>query len=95
MDNSVVTTISSCTGPYALYKVEKYSRKESRKVKFSYNQAMGGVNLLDSSVETYGPCIQGKKWWSHFIDSLGVLVAPAWRIHHTYNPQEDQSLTEN
>ena len=44
MDNSVVTTISSCTGPYALYKVEKYSRKESRKVKFSYNQAMGGVN---------------------------------------------------
>ena len=67
MDNSVVTTISSCTGPYPLDKVEKYSRKESRKVQFSYSQAMGGVNLLDSSVETTDLAFKERNGGAHIL----------------------------
>lgn len=54
---------------------------------------MGGVDLLDNAVATYRIRIKGNKWWwPHFVNTLGILVAAAWRIHRTCNPNENQSL---
>ena len=100
IDNSIVTSISNCIGPYPVDKVERYSRKEKKKIQVdrpkllkTYNQSMGRVDLLDSAVATYRPCIKGKKWWwPHFVNQLGVLVAAAWQIHRVCNPNEDQTL---
>ena len=68
MDNSVVTLLSNCTGLYPLDKVEPYSGKEKEKVSVPrpgliklYNNAMGGVDLLDGAVAQYGIKIRSKK----------------------------------
>ena len=95
-----VTMLSNYIGPYPLEKVDRHSRKDQRKVQVSrpsliktYNNAMGGVNLVDAAVGTYGSQIKGKKWWwPHLTVTLGVLVGAAWNIYCVTNPDEDQSL---
>ena len=74
MDNSIVTTISNCTGPYPLDKVERYSRKESKKFQVArprllriYNQAMGGVDLLDSAVATTDLAFKERNGGGHIL----------------------------
>ena len=58
-----------------------------------YNSAMGGVDLLDSAVGTYHTKIKGKKWWwSHFTNTLGILMGAAWNICRVINPDTDQLL---
>ena len=56
-DNSVVTTLSNCIGPYTLDRVERFSRNEKKWIPVArpnlikvYNSAMGGVDLLDSEL---------------------------------------------
>ena len=47
----------------------------------SYNQHMGGVDLLDSSVKVYFPEIRNKKWWWPFYAwHLSVCSVNAWRL---------------
>lgn len=99
-DNAVVTVLSNCYGPEPTNSVERYSRKVMKKVSIPqpkpigyYNQAMGGVDLLDASVADYRITIRGKKWWwPHFINSLGVMMGAAWKIYRKVNPKDDQSL---
>ena len=99
-DNSVVTVLSNCFGPEPLNSVERFSRKLSKKVTIAqpkpiayYNRAMGGVDLLDASVADYRISIRGKKWWwPHFINTLGVLMGAAWKIHRAVNPDADPAL---
>ena len=58
-----------------------------------YNSAMCGVELLDSAVGTYRTKIKGKKWWwSHFTNTLGILMGAAWNIYRIISPDADQSL---
>lgn len=99
-DNSVVTLLSNCTGPFPLGAVDRFSRKEKKKVsvprpnliKF-YNNAMGGVDLLDAAVATYRIKIKGKKWWwVHFTNTMGVLMGAAWKMFRATNPDADQTL---
>ena len=100
MDNSVVTLLSNCTGPYPLDNVERYSGEKKKKVSVPrpgliklYNNAMGGVDLLDGAVAQYRIKIRSKKWWwPHFSNALGIMVGAAWKIWKAGNPTEDQSL---
>ena len=94
-ENSVVTTLSNCIGPYPLDRVERC--KEKKKINVNrpnlikvYNSAMGGVDLLDSAVGIYRTKIKEKKWWwPHFTNTLGVLMGAAWRIYHATNSDSD------
>ena len=99
-DNSVVNCISNSIGVLPLEPVERFSRKEAKRVNIQrpqlmkiYNQAMGGVDLVDAAVGTYRIRVKGKKWWwPHFANMIGVLVAASWRIYRECNPDEDQTL---
>ena len=54
---------------------------------------MGGVDLLDSVVGIYQTKIKEKKWrWTHFTNTLGILMGAAWNIYRAINPDADQSL---
>ena len=72
MDNSIVTTLSNCSSPYHQEKVERFSRKQNKKIQVQtpkhikiYNDAMGGVDLLDNTVATYQINIKGKNGSDH------------------------------
>ena len=100
MDNAAVTMLSTSTGVYPLKHVERWSKSEKKKILVpqpamikSYNETMGGVDLLDSAVATYRPVIRGKKWyWPHFINTIGVLMGAAWRIYRATTVETDLSL---
>ena len=100
MDNSVVTMLSNCTGPFPLQHVDRFSNAQKKKVSVQqqrtiklYNQSMGGVDLVDAAVATYRPVLREKKWyWSHFLITIGVLVGAAWRIYRTTSTEKDLSL---
>lgn len=42
-----------------------------------YNNAMGGIDLVDAAVATYRPRIKGKKWWWTHFNALAVLMGTA------------------
>ena len=89
MDDSIVTTLSTCLSPYPKVQVERCSRKQKKKIQVQrpenikiYNDAMGGVDLLDNAVATYRINIKRKKWWwPHFTNCLGVLMTGAWKVY--------------
>ena len=99
-DNSIVTLLSNSRGPYPLNTVERFSRKQKKKISLSrlnlikfYNEAMGGVDLVESAVATCRIKIKGKKWWwPHFTNTLGVPMGAAWRIYRATNPDENAIL---
>ena len=33
-----------------------------------------------------------KWWWSHFTNTLGILMGAAWNVYRVINPDADQSL---
>ncbi|KAG8186506.1 hypothetical protein JTE90_004835 [Oedothorax gibbosus] len=52
---------------------------------------MGGVDLLDRFLSSYGPKIKGKKWWwPFFTNTLNMAVVAAWRIHREMNGHMSQ-----
>ena len=58
-----------------------------------YNEAMGGVDLIDAAVATYRPVVRGEKWyWPHFLNTIGVLMGAAWRIYRETTVENDLSL---
>ena len=51
----------------------------------SYNQGMGGVDLLDRLSSTYRPEIRGKKWyWPLFVNILIIYVIAAWKLYERF-----------
>ena len=99
LDNSAVTLVSNCTGPFPLDSVERFSKAKKKKISVPrpqmvklYNNAMGGVDLINAAVATYRIKFKGKKWWAHFTNTLGVIMEAAWRIFRVLNQDEDQSL---
>ena len=99
-DNAVVTLLSNSCGPFPLATVERFSRKQKKKISVPrpnvvklYNESMGGVDLVDSAVATYRIKIRGKKWWwPHFTNTLGVIMGAAWKIYRATNPDENGTL---
>ena len=100
LDNSVVTLLSNCTGPFPLDSVECFSKAKKKKISVPrpqmiklYNNAMGRANLIDAAVATYRIKFKGIKWWwAHFTNTLGVIMGAARRIFCVTNQDEDQSL---
>lgn len=59
----------------------------------TYNQGMGGVDLLDQAVNNYRVTIQGKKWWwPLWTHMLNVAVVNAWRLYSMANADENIDL---
>ena len=103
MDNSIVTTLSNCLSPYPQEQVEKFSRKQNKKIQIErpknikiYKDAMGGLDLLDNAVATHQINVKGKKWWwSNFTKCLGILIPGAWKVYQITNSENnDISLLE-
>ena len=97
---SVVAMPSNCIGSYPLQTVDRYSRKDHRKVQVNrskliktYSNTMGGENLADAGVGEYKSQIKRRKWWwPHFTNTPGVLLRAAWKIYWLTNPDEVQLL---
>jgi N-glycosylase/DNA lyase len=80
-----------CIQPMA--KVKRWSKEQKEKIDVpqprlfaAYNNAMGGVDLLDQAVNNYRVTMQGKKWWwPLWTHMLNVSVVNAWRLHSLVN----------
>ena len=103
MDNNIVTILSNCLSPYHEEQVERFYRKQKKKIQVQrpknikiYNDAMGGVDLLDNAVATYRINIKWKKWWwPHFTNCLRILMAGTWKVYWITNSENnDRSLLE-
>ena len=73
-DNKPVDTISSYIGLEPWDEVERYSKKDKKKVAVrrpgivkEYNSYMGGVDLLDSLSSLYKFPIKSRQWYIHFL----------------------------
>lgn len=96
-DNSIVTMMTNYDSVQPLAKVKRWSKERKEKIDVpqphlfaSYNSAMGGVDLLDQSVNNYRVSIQGKKWWwPLWTHMLNVAVVNAWRLHLLAGGTED------
>ena len=73
------------------YKIKKSDFKDKKNIKI-YNDAMGGVDLLDNAVAAYRLNIKGRKWWwPQFTNCLGILIAGAWKVYQIKNSENNES----
>ncbi|KRZ71345.1 PiggyBac transposable element-derived protein 3 [Trichinella papuae] len=86
-DNSLVTVASNWQTHNPVHKSKRRIEGQRRDINQpdlirSYNNGMGGVDLLDRLSSAYRPSIRGKKWyWPLFVNILNVATVAAWRIH--------------
>lgn len=89
MDNKAVLMVSNCTSADEIVKVKRWDKKMKSyidvtmpKVIDNYNKNMGGVDVLDQSMEYYRTFIKTRKWTLkvilHFID---LSIVNAWRLY--------------
>lgn len=89
MDNKSVLVASNCTSgdDFCLIKrwdkiMSAYTDVTCPKVIANYNKNMGGVDILDQSIEYYRTFIKTKKWTLkvilHFFD---LSISNAWRLY--------------
>ncbi|XP_031343006.1 piggyBac transposable element-derived protein 2-like [Photinus pyralis] len=99
-DNSVVTMATNYDGIEPMSQVKRWSSKKKEKISVpqpklfqTYNAFMGGVDLLDQSVNGYRVAIHGKKWWwVLFTHMINVTVVNAWRLYQLAFPQDPMDL---
>ena len=88
-DNRGVTLLSPYAAIEPLTNVQRFDRKINRRVQVecpsivtTYNQFMGGVDLLDSLLALYRIPVRSKKWYHrlifHFLD---VLLVQSWLLY--------------
>ncbi|XP_059057828.1 piggyBac transposable element-derived protein 3-like [Achroia grisella] len=88
-DNKAVFTASNCTGGTAINNIKQYDKSakcyidvDAPKIVTSYNTFMGGVDVLDQSMEYYRTYMKTRKWTLkvilHFMD---LAVVNAWRLY--------------
>ncbi|CAK1593102.1 unnamed protein product [Parnassius mnemosyne] len=88
-DSKAVLTASNCTGGTATDIVKRYNKTEkcyvdvgAPKIVTSYNSFMGGVDVLDQSMEYYRTFMKTRKWTLkvilHFID---LAMVNSWRLY--------------
>ncbi|CAK1595208.1 unnamed protein product [Parnassius mnemosyne] len=89
MDNKSVLAASNCTSADDHIFVKRWNKKENAYINVrqpliitNYNRNMGGVDVLDQSIEYYRTFMKTKKWtlkiMLHFFD---LAVANAWRLY--------------
>lgn len=89
MDNKSVLASSTCTSADETINVKRWDKKTlsyvditAPKLISNYNKHMGGVDILDQSIEYYRTFMKTKKWTLkvllHFFD---LAVANAWRLY--------------
>lgn len=90
-DSKAVFTASNCTGGTAIDLVKRYNKIEkcyidvdAPKIVSSYNSFMGGVDVLDQSMEYYRTFMKTRKWTLkvilHFID---LAMVNSWRLYRS------------
>ena len=83
MDANAVTRLTSFDSAHPFTFVERYDRSSKKSVQSSYtkamstyNEHMGGVDLLDSLIALYRIKLRSKKYYHrllfHFVDMAGV-----------------------
>ena len=91
-DNRGVTLLSHYAAIELLTNIQRFDRKANRHVHIdcpsivkTYNQFMGGVDLLDSMLALYRIPVRSKKWYHrlifHFID---LLLVQSWLLYRRY-----------
>ena len=88
-DNKPVIVLSTNEGVTPMAKTQRCNRSQKRKSEVlqpkmikSYNQHMGGVDLMDRFLSDYRPKIRAKKWWFLFFTHfLNMAVVAGWRTH--------------
>lgn len=88
-DSKCVVMASNCTGGNRIEVVKRYDKPNKRyidvdapKVVTDYNRYMGGVDVLDQSMEYYRTFLKTRKWTLkviiHFLD---LAVVNCWRLY--------------
>ena len=89
-DNKVVVVLSNACGIEPISSVERYSRKDRKRMQIPcpkaikiYNNTMGGVDRSDQNVGKYRINIRGKKWYYPlFLHLLDLCVTNSFILHH-------------
>ena len=87
-DNAVVSVATNYLSHLPLHQVRRRVKKQSN-VKVpqphlicSYNEGMGGVDLMGRLLASCRPMIRGKKWyWPLFVNLVNISLVAAWRLH--------------
>lgn len=91
VDNSVVSTASTCFGADPTSTAARYSKEASKRVNVvrpcaitEYNKYMAGVDRMDQNVNNHRIGYRGKKWWSSiFTWFIDVAVNNAWQLQRS------------
>ncbi|CAK6970177.1 piggyBac transposable element-derived protein 2-like [Scomber scombrus] len=89
-DNRSVTLLSTYVGAQPVSQVDRWDKRQKKIIKVprpaivsTYNQHMGGVDLLDSLIALYHTNIRSKKWYHrlvfHMIDLVVVTCGLIYR----------------
>lgn len=107
-DNKQVTLLSTYVGAEPVGSIERYDKKEKKKVAIKcpkvikeYNAHMGGVDLMDSFLGRYRIKVKSRKWYMRiFYHLLDLSVINSWILYKKVsaekntNPKEILNLAE-
>lgn len=102
MDNQAVYMASNVDAVEPLKTCQRYSKKEKKYVPLpqpnlnqKYNQAMGGVDLLDAMAKNYAIAMRIKKWyWGIYTWHLNVSMVQAWRLFRAHHKDQHNKIKE-
>lgn len=88
-DNKQVVLASTYVGAQPVETIERYDKKEKRRIKIDcpkiikeYNAHMGGVDLMDSHLGRYKIRIKSRKWYIRiFYHLLDLTVINSWVLY--------------
>lgn len=88
-DNKQVILASTYVGAEPVEKIERYDKKEKKKVHIpcpklvkEYNSHMGGVDLMDSFLGRYKIRVKSRKWYIRiFYHLLDLTVINSWILY--------------
>ncbi|XP_076156111.1 piggyBac transposable element-derived protein 3 [Alosa pseudoharengus] len=88
-DNRSVTLLSTYVGAQPLSQVDRWDKRQKKIIKVprpaivsTYNQHMGGVDLLDSLIALYRTNIRSKKWYHRLVfHMIDLVVVTCWLIY--------------
>lgn len=98
-DNKTVTLLSTFAGENPVERVERFDRKQKKKVNVNcpfiikeYNRHMGGVDLLDSNLARVKILLRSRKWYIRlFYHLLDMSVANSWTLYRKVQEQKGDS----
>jgi hypothetical protein len=100
--NAVITMASTGYGVNPKNSVKRFSRQEKKLVQVprplvvsTYNNNMGGTDLMDENINRYRISIRGKKWWwCIYTWLIDVTVQNAWILYKTSHKKDKMSQLE-